>query len=69
MIKLYSNNCPTCLSVKKVLKTRGLEFEEINDFNALMEVAQREQIMDMPFLEVEGVFYTGKKAIDKAKEI
>lgn len=69
MIKLYSNNCPTCLAVKKVLKAKEIDFEEENDYGLIMELAQREQMMDMPFLEIEGLFYTGKKAVEKAKEL
>lgn len=68
-MKLYSNNCPNCKTTKNVLINKGLEYQEINDMKDIIEVAQREQLTVMPLLEIDGVFYSGIEAINKAKEL
>ena len=47
---LYSTHCPRCNILEKKLNDRGIEFEEINDVDTMVEKG----IQTAPALEVDG---------------
>lgn len=49
MLKLYSTGCPTCNSIKKLLKDKNVGYEEITDNDEIMAMADRFQIDNVPF--------------------
>ena len=48
---LYSNHCPQCRVLEAKLKQKGIEYQEINDINLMLEKGFK----SMPMLEVDGV--------------
>lgn len=68
-IILYSNNCPTCKIVKKQLKDKGVEFEEIHDMVKIREIADKEGIVAMPILVVNGEVFFSSWAVEKVREM
>lgn len=63
-IVLYSNNCPRCKVLKTKLEQSNIEFEENND----VELMTRKGFMTVPVLEVDGVIYSFKDAVEWIKE-
>lgn len=59
-IILYSNNCPKCRVLEQKLKTKGVEYEEVND----IEVMEQKGFMSVPMLEVDGKVMNFKEASD-----
>lgn len=45
---LYSNKCPQCRVLEAKLKEKGIEYQEINDIDLMLEKG----FMSMPMLEV-----------------
>ncbi|MDD6769950.1 MAG: glutaredoxin family protein [Inconstantimicrobium porci] len=72
MVKVYSTNvCPWCVKAKDYLKSKGIEFEELNvqeDMAAREEMVAKTKQMGVPVLDINGTFIVGfdKPAIDKA---
>ena len=72
MVKVYSTNvCPGCVKAKDYLKSKGIEFEELNvqeDMAAREEMVAKTKQMGVPVLDINGTFIVGfdKPAIDKA---
>jgi glutaredoxin-like YruB-family protein len=62
-IKVYSTTtCPWCTKVKDYLKSKGLEFENVDvsaNREAAMEMAQKTQQMGVPVTEIDGEFVIG----------
>ena len=48
---LFSNHCPQCRVLEAKLKQKGIEYQEINDINLMLEKGFK----SMPMLEVDGV--------------
>ena len=72
MVKVYSTNtCPWCDKAKSYLKSKGIEFEELNvkeDMVAREEMIKKSKQMGVPVLDVNGTIIIGfdKPAIDTA---
>ena len=49
MVKLYSTRCPKCKVIEMKLKQKGIEYEEITDVNAMLELG----IKSAPMLGLE----------------
>ncbi|WP_455717505.1 hypothetical protein [Anaerosporobacter sp.] len=48
-ITLYSNHCPQCRYLEKLLKDLNYEYKEVND----LDIMQSKGFMSMPMLEVD----------------
>jgi len=55
---LYSTHCPRCVVLEKKLKTKNIEYEEVNDENLMLEKG----FTTVPMLEVDGVVLNYKEA-------
>ena len=75
MVKVYSTNtCPWCDKAKSYLKSKEVEFEELNvqdDMVAREEMIKKSKQMGVPVLDVNGTIIIGfdKPAIDTALNI
>lgn len=65
---LYSNNCPVCRTVKKILNEKNIEYTEIDDINEIMNTAKENNISSLPFADIDGVVYTAQKLMSYLKE-
>lgn len=63
-IILYEHGCPRCKVLKMKLDQKGIEYETIND----IEVMKAKGFIEAPKLEVDGVVYGFKEAVDWLKE-
>lgn len=61
---LFSNNCPRCKVLKTKLEQSGIKFKEIND----VELMVQKGFITTPILEVDGVTYEFKEAVEWIKE-
>lgn len=52
MIKFYTSHCPKCKVLKKLMDDKGIEYEEIDDENIYLEIAEKNNIISMPFAEI-----------------
>lgn len=59
-IILYSTHCPRCKVLEMKLKQKNIKYEEIND----VEQMKAKGFMEAPKLEVDGVVYNFKEAVD-----
>ncbi|MGO5075449.1 glutaredoxin domain-containing protein [Clostridium sporogenes] len=72
MIKVYTaEGCPWCTKVKTYLKTKEMDFEELNiekDEKAREEMVQKSNQRGVPVLDINGIIIIGfnKPAIDEA---
>ncbi|NFL74092.1 glutaredoxin family protein [Clostridium sporogenes] len=72
MIKVYrTEGCPWCTKAKTYLKTKGIDFQELNiekDDKARDEMVQKSNQRGVPVLDINGSIIIGfnKPAIDKA---
>ena len=53
-MKFYSNNCPRCRVLKKIMDEKGMEYTLISDIDIIYDVAEKANINSMPFAEVDG---------------
>ena len=60
MITLFSTKCPKCNVLEKKLKAKNIEYEEVNDVEAMKEKG----IVTVPVLEVDGEVMDFKAASD-----
>lgn len=62
-VKVYSTaTCPWCTKVKDYLKSKGVEFENVDvsaNREAAMEMVKKTQQMGVPVTEIEGEFVIG----------
>jgi len=54
MIKLFGNGCPQCKMIKIMLDNKKIAYEEISDENIILEISSANNIMSMPFAEIDG---------------
>jgi len=47
---LYSNKCPNCIKLKKVLDSNKIEYTIESDMNIIIEVAKESDISSLPFI-------------------
>lgn len=63
MIKLYTIHCPRCKILEMKLKQANLEFETIDDENAVVNAAKEHGIAGAPFMEVDGEYLKFEDAV------
>lgn len=63
-VVFYSTHCPQCKVLELKLKQKNIGYEEIND----IEVMKNKGFMSAPKLEVDGVIYDFKEAVNWIKE-
>ncbi|WP_300346541.1 glutaredoxin family protein [Clostridium sp.] len=72
MVKVYStNSCPWCVKAKQYLKSKNVEFEDLNvqtDMEAREDMLKKSKQMGVPVLDINGTIIIGfdKNAIDTA---
>ena len=59
-IVLHSTHCPKCNVLEQKLKQKNIVFEENNDVKLMI----KKGFMTAPVLEVDGVLYNFKEAVD-----
>ncbi len=63
MIKVYSTpTCPYCVTLKKFLKEKGIEFKDIDvsqDEKELKEMIDRSGQMGVPVVDIDGQIVIG----------
>lgn len=59
-ITLYQHGCPRCKVLKVKLDQKGIQYDEITD----IEVMKEKGFQEAPKLEVEGVIYGFKEAVE-----
>ena len=59
-VVLYSTHCPKCKVLALKLKQKSIDYEEIND----VEVMKSKGFVSAPKLEVDGVVYDFKEAVE-----
>ena len=57
---LYSTHCPKCRVLETKLSQKCISYDEIND----IELMQNKGFMTVPKLEVDGVVYDFKEAVE-----
>lgn len=60
---LYEHGCPKCKVLKMKIDQKGIEYETVND----VDIMKAKGFKDAPKLEVDGVVYGFKEAIDWLK--
>ena len=60
---LYEHGCPKCTVLKMKLDKGGIQYETIND----IEVMKEKGFKEAPKLEVDGVVYGFKEAVEWLK--
>lgn len=63
-VTLFSTKCPQCKVLEMKLKQKGIEYEEVND----VEVMKKMGFTSAPKLDVDGVIYDFKDAVNWLKE-
>lgn len=63
-VVLYSTHCPKCNILETKLKQKSISYEEINDVDLMLSKG----FTSVPKLEVDGVVYDYKDAVDWIKE-
>ena len=63
-IVLYEHGCPRCKILKAKLDQKGIVYETIND----IEVMKAKGFEEAPKLEISGVIYGFKEAVEWLKE-
>lgn len=61
---LYEHGCPRCKVLKQKLDQKGIIYETIND----IEVMKAKGFLEAPKLEVDGVIFDFKGAVEWLKE-
>ena len=54
VIKFYSSHCPKCKVLKKLMDSKKIEYKEIDNEDIYLEMAKENNILSMPFAEIEG---------------
>ena len=57
---LYSTNCPKCKVLETKLNQKSIDYEEVNDVDAMVQKG----FTTVPMLEVDGVVYDFKEAVE-----
>lgn len=74
MVKVYStDSCPWCVKAKQYLKSKGVEYKEINvaeDMEGREEMVNLSGQMGVPVVNINGTIIVGfdRQAIDEALE-
>lgn len=62
MITLYSTNCPKCKVLKKKLDQLNVEYDLIEDIDAINKFADNNNIHEAPFLVIDDQILNFKDA-------
>ena len=54
MITFYTNHCPNCVGIKMMMDKKGVEYTEVTDSSIFMTLAADNNIMSMPFADIDG---------------
>lgn len=57
---LFSNHCPRCNVLESKLKQKSIDYKEVND----VEIMTQRGFTTVPMLEVDGVVYDFKQAVE-----
>lgn len=57
---LFSTHCPKCNVLESKLKQKSIDYEEVNDVDVMIQKG----FATVPMLEVDGVVYDFKKAVE-----
>ena len=57
---LFSTHCPKCHVLESKLKQKNIDYEEVND----IEVMEQRGFTAVPMLEINGVVYDFKQAVE-----
>ncbi|WP_315081852.1 glutaredoxin family protein [uncultured Clostridium sp.] len=72
MVKIYTtDSCPWCVKVKNYLKSKSVDFEELNvqeDMIAREDMVKKSKQMGVPVLDIDDTIIIGfdKSSIDEA---
>lgn len=64
-IILYTNHCPKCNILKKMLDDRNIEYSEFCDIEKMINMG----LSDMPVLSIDGQMYNFHDSINWVKGI
>lgn len=64
-IILYTTHCPKCRVVETKLSQKGIKYESCED----VEIMRQKGISTLPVLEINGVFYNFKDAVNYINNI
>lgn len=53
-IILYSNGCPRCKIIEKMLEDKGIRYKKIDKEDVYIDIAKNNNIDMMPFAEING---------------
>ena len=59
-VVLYSTHCPKCRVLETKLKQKGINYQEVND----VAIMQEKGFDFVPVLEIDGVVYSFKEAVE-----
>ena len=69
-MKIYSQpGCGKCQVAKRMMEQKGLVFEVEDSSAEVMAVAREIGKNELPFLKVNGEWFTGSGALDRVKEM
>ena len=57
MINFYTTHCAQCMVAEQTMKRKGIQFNVIDDMDAILEIADKNGIGGAPFAEIDGEFY------------
>ena len=63
MITLYTTHCPKCKILQQKLDQKQIEYEVVDDENAVIEYGKDIGILSTPILEVNGVAFDFNNAV------
>lgn len=68
MIKFYTSHCVKCKMLKSIMDKKMIEYKEIDDESIYIPIADTNNIMSMPFAEINGEILDTKKLQEYIKE-
>lgn len=69
MITLYSTHCPKCKIIEMKLAQKKVDFEMVDDTDAVVEVGRANHILSAPILKVDEKFYDFSGAVKFINEV
>lgn len=64
----YTLHCPKCEVIKRLLKEKGIDFEEIDDNTIIEAIAKKNNTDSIPFAIIDNEFYNTKQLQAWVKE-
>ena len=69
MILYTLTSCGKCTATKKLLESKNIDFIIVKEIEEVKSISDSIGKTDLPFLEVDGKFYTGSEAVRYAKSL